>query len=127
LLANCTHHELRRIDRLCTLIDVPSGLVLCTQGDTAREAFIVVEGAAVVTVAGTTLDAVGPGALIGELAMLAPDGRRTATVTTTSKATLLVFSRCEFATLMSSVPQVAHNVLQEATRRLLHNANASHA
>jgi CRP-like cAMP-binding protein len=52
--------------------------------------FVLVEGTAAVTSEGQTLAVLTPGDFFGEVAILG-DGRRTATVTSTSPARLLVF------------------------------------
>src|SRR6476620_3929474 len=81
LFSHCTPGQLRRIDQLCTPARVPGGRVLCLQGAAARECFVVVEGRAEVTVDGRFVATIERGQLIGEIALMAPGGRRTATVT----------------------------------------------
>jgi CRP-like cAMP-binding protein len=124
LFAGCGRRELLQIDRLGVRVDVPAGRVLCRQADVGRECFIALEGRAKATVAGYHEALVEPGALIGEIALLTPRGRRTATVTAATDMTLLVFSRREFASLIAAAPTVAHSVLREVTRRLVENVEA---
>ena len=71
-----------------------------------------------------TVDA---GAPLGEIALLITNGRRSATLTARTDVTLLVFSRPEFTELMQGLPIVAHKILNEATRRLVENAEARSA
>jgi CRP/FNR family cyclic AMP-dependent transcriptional regulator len=96
--------------------------VLCHQGQIGRECFVLLDGQVDVETSDghTTL---GRGALLGEIALLVPDGRRTATVTALTDITVLVFTRTEFTQLMSGLPSVAHKVLHEATRRLIANSD----
>jgi hypothetical protein len=35
---------------------------------------------------------------------------------------LLVLTRAEFAAVMAACPRIAHNILREATRRMIENA-----
>lgn len=123
LFADCTPRELRRIDSLSATLTVAAGRVLCRQGDVGRECFVLVDGYVDVDTKHRRYT-VGRGALLGEIALLIPNGRRTATVTALSDITVLVFSRTEFTQLMIGLPTVAHKVLHEATRRLIANSEA---
>ena len=123
LFADCTNRELRRIDALSTVMTRDAGHVLCRQGDIGRECFVLLSGQVDVDTCGQhyTVDV---GAPLGEIALLITNGRRSATMTARTEVTLLVFSRTEFTELMHGFPMVAHKILNEATRRLLENADA---
>jgi CRP-like cAMP-binding protein len=95
---------------------------LCRQGEYAEQCFVVVDGRADVFVDGARVAGIGPGEIVGELALLATGGVRTATVVAATDMSLLVMSRREFAQLESASPTVVHRVLRDATRRLLENA-----
>jgi CRP/FNR family cyclic AMP-dependent transcriptional regulator len=123
LFADCTARELRRIDALATALSVDAGRVLCRQGDIGRECFELLDGHVDVDTDGHHFT-LGRGALLGEIALLIADGRRTATVTALSDITVLVFTRTEFTQLMTGISTVAHKVLQESTRRLIANSDA---
>lgn len=120
LFENCSGRDLRRIDSMTTKIRIEAGHVLCRQGEVGRECFVILRGEADVSVGGRH-QTVGRGALLGEIALLTPNGRRTATVTALSELSVLVFSRTEFGQVMSGIPAVAHAILREATRRLVEN------
>jgi len=124
LFADCNARELRRIEGLSTGISREGGRVLCREGEIGRECFVLLDG----VVAVETNDrhfTVGRGAPIGEIALLIPNGRRTATVTALSDVEALVFTRAEFTQLMTGIPTVAHKILHEATRRLVENGAAN--
>ena len=121
LFRGCSARELRVIDQLATVLDVPAGRVLCQKGEPGRECFVVLAGVAVVH-EDSGYSTVGPGSTVGELALLSPEGRRTASVTAATDMTVLVLSRSEFARMLERVPSVSHKILQEATRRLIENA-----
>jgi CRP-like cAMP-binding protein len=123
LFADCTNRELRRIDSLSTTIVRKAGTVLCRQGDFGSECFVLLDGYVEVDT-GCRRYTVGPGAPLGEIALLITNGRRSATATARTDVTLLVFSRTEFTQLMQGLPIVAHKVLNEATRRLVENSEA---
>lgn len=59
---------------------LPAGSVLTTQGEAGDEVFLVLDGVVAVDVDGTRLAEIGPGAVLGERAVL-EGGVRTATVT----------------------------------------------
>jgi CRP-like cAMP-binding protein len=122
LFADCDLRELRRIDSLATFLSVKAGRVLCGKGDFGRECFVLLDGYVDVDV-NDCHHTVGRGAVLGEIALLVADGRRTATLTALSDSTLLVFTRTEFSQIMSGIPTVAHKVLRDASLRLLENNN----
>lgn len=121
LFAGCTTRELRRIEMLSTEVTRNAGHVLCRQGDVGRECFVLIDGDVEVDT-GRGHITVGPGVALGEIALLSPFARRTATLTALTDVTLRACSRTEFAELMAGLPTVAHRVLREATRRLIENA-----
>lgn len=120
LFADCTARDLRRLQSMTTKVKIEAGHVLCRQGEVGRECFVILSGEADVSVHGRHRT-VGRGALVGEIALLTPGGRRTATVTALSEMSALVFSRTEFGQIMAGMPVVAHAILREATRRLVEN------
>jgi CRP-like cAMP-binding protein len=122
--AQCSPHQLSGIGSLCTPADVRSNRTLCAQDEIARECFVVVAGSAVASIDGHVVGRIERGEFVGELALLAPGGRRTATVTTETEMSLLVFTRSEFSAMIVALPRVSHVILREAVRRLLHNAAA---
>jgi CRP-like cAMP-binding protein len=126
LFADCTNRELRRVDALSTIVTRGAGQVLCRQGEIGRECFVLLDGEVDVDTSGRHYT-VATGALLGEIALLITNGRRSATVIARTEVTLLVFSRTEFSELMQGLPMVAHKILNEATRRLLENAEARSA
>ena len=98
-------------------VDLPAGKVLCEQGTIGREAFIIVAGTADVRRNGKKVADVGPGACIGELALL-DHGPRTATITATSDLTVLVIGAREFAAIVDEVPPIAHKLLRSLAEKV---------
>jgi CRP-like cAMP-binding protein len=90
LFESCDDRELQAISRLVDEATVPEGRVLIAEGSTdCREAFIILEGQASVSVRGVQVAAVGPGGFTGEMAVMDHE-RRSATVTALTDLRLLV-------------------------------------
>jgi CRP-like cAMP-binding protein len=117
LFSACSKKELQAVARASDEVDLPAGKVLCEQGTIGREAFIIVAGTADVRRNGKKVADVGPGACIGELALL-DHGPRTATVTATTDLTVLVIGAREFAAIVDEVPPIAHKLLRSLAERV---------
>jgi CRP-like cAMP-binding protein len=81
-----------------TLLDLPAGTTLCTEGERGLQAFLLLDGTATVHL-GRREVILKAGEVIGEQATL--DGRRSrnATVTAASPVTVLVFDLATFRSL----------------------------
>jgi CRP/FNR family cyclic AMP-dependent transcriptional regulator len=110
LFSACSQKELQAVAKASDEINLPAGRVLCTQGEVGREAFILVQGEALVRRNDRKVATLGPGSCVGELALL-DHGPRTATVTATTPVTVLVLGPREFAGLLDEVPTIAHKLL----------------
>ncbi len=117
LFAGADRKELREIAKATTEMKVAAGAEFVRQGDSGREAFIVVDGQAQVTVDGNEVATVGPGDTVGEMALL-DKGPRSATVTALEPMTLLVLDPREFKGLMLGVPTIAVKVATALAQRV---------
>ena len=117
LFRACPPAELAAIVSVTTMIDVPAGRVLCTQGEGGDEFFVILEGEVAVSIDHTEVATLGPGEFFGELALL-DGGPRIATVTTASDARLLVLTRPEFHALLERAPTVCLGILIGLGHRL---------
>jgi CRP-like cAMP-binding protein len=90
----------------------PESCTLAGEGATGYCFFVLAEGQAAVSSNGSQLATLGPGDFFGEMAILG-DGRRSATVTTTTPVRLLVMFGSEFRRLQEDHPAVARQ-LEEA-------------
>jgi CRP-like cAMP-binding protein len=91
------------------LQDVSPGVNLTGEGAAGYSFFILRDGAATVSIDGDQVRTLGAGDFFGELALLG-DGRRTATVTTTSPAQVLVLFGTEFRRLQQEHPELAAEI-----------------
>lgn len=111
LFAACSKKELAKIAKATDVANLSDGHVLTKQEDTAREAFIIVDGKAVVRRNNRKVAELGPGAMIGQLGLL-DRGPRTATVVANGPMEVLVIGPREFSALLDDVPSITHKLLK---------------
>jgi CRP/FNR family transcriptional regulator, cyclic AMP receptor protein len=110
LFSACSKKELQAIARASVEVDIQEGRTFVEQGQTGREAFVIVDGRADVKRNGKKIASLGPGGVVGELALL-DRGPRTASVTATSSMKVLVLGPREFSGLLDEVPTITHKIL----------------
>jgi CRP-like cAMP-binding protein len=117
LFRACSPKELAKIGSLTTEIKVEPGHVLCREGESGYDFFIIVEGEAKVTMGGREIATLGPSQFFGEMALL-DGGPRIATVTAATPMRLLALSRGEFKGVLGLSTSVAENMLAVIGGRL---------
>ncbi|MEZ5230619.1 MAG: cyclic nucleotide-binding domain-containing protein [Acidimicrobiales bacterium] len=117
LLSELSKTELRQIERLMTPIDIRAGREFITEGTPGREAFIILEGIASVRHNGRVIATVGPGEVLGEVAVVA-GLRRSATVVAETDIVAEVLDRREFVALLDANPKLSQKILIAAIKRL---------
>ena len=117
LFASLENRELREIAGWFETKSVSAGVNLAVEGATGYSFLVIADGTAIVTSNGIQLATLGPGDFFGEIAMLG-SGRRSATVTTTSPARLLVMFGTAFRQLEQSYPQIADRLMEAMAARL---------
>lgn len=118
LFSACTKTDLSRIASLADELDVPAGHVLMRQGEFGHECFVILDGRAEVSFRGGGDATLGPGDCFGEMALLQPRGRRSATVKSKTEMDLLVLGAREFSSLMDEMPAVARKLLAAVADRV---------
>ncbi|HTR71023.1 MAG TPA: cyclic nucleotide-binding domain-containing protein [Mycobacteriales bacterium] len=98
VFANLHKKELEQADSLLTPVTFKAGDMLCVEGNFGLQVFIMITGTAKVTKHGEDIATVGPGDLVGEMALL-DMSERSASVTALEPVTALVASAHEFASL----------------------------
>jgi CRP-like cAMP-binding protein len=116
MFAGLSETALRRIDSQAVELSVTAGTVLVRQHDPGREAVIIIEGCAGVSVDDELICTVGAGELIGEMALL-DNGRRTATVAALTPMRIYVLDPREFDTLFDE-SQTGRWIAAQLARRL---------
>ncbi|HLM18898.1 MAG TPA: cyclic nucleotide-binding domain-containing protein [Acidimicrobiia bacterium] len=123
LFQGLSKKELRLISQLATELDEPAGTVLIEEGKVGHEFIVLVEGEIEVTQGGRKIGDHGPGAYVGEIALL-EHIPRTATVVATTPVRLEVIGQREFAGLLEEVPELAEQLSATAARRLAESSSA---
>ena len=121
LFSEASRSELAVIARQLTRLKVEAGRVLMREGAIGDEFMIMVDGLAEVSKGGRIIATIGPGDLVGEMALLQPHGsrRRNATVTAITDAEIYAGSPSEFRQIMEAAPSVAEKVRQTIASRTL--------
>jgi CRP-like cAMP-binding protein len=115
MFEGCTTRELDLIARAGTDIVMTAGTTIIDQGQTGREAFVVLDGTVTVRRNGRRVAELGPGAMIGELSLL-DHGPRTATVTCDTDCELFVLDQRHFMGVLHDTPQLAARLLAHLAR-----------
>jgi CRP/FNR family cyclic AMP-dependent transcriptional regulator len=121
LFSQASRSELTVIARQLTRLEVEAGRVLVTEGTVGREFMILVEGEAEVSQGGRKIATLGPGDLVGEMALLHEQGRgrRNATVTAVTDVVIYAGSPSEFRQIIEAAPSVAEKVRQTVESRMM--------
>jgi len=117
LFEGLSRRELEQIARWADEVDLPEGKRLLDQGRFAYEFFVIQEGECEVRQDRRQLAKMGPGDIVGEIALI-ERARRTATVETLSRVRAIVMSARDFGTMMDTMPSVARRVREIQQRRI---------
>ena len=118
LFSGLSKKDLAQLARMSDDVEVEPGHVLCHEGRTGREFFVIVEGDVEVTRKGRRVKRSGGDEFFGEIALL-EDIPRTATVTAKTPLRLFVLTRQDFRRLLEASPTVEKKVMASLARRLL--------
>src|SRR5438477_10977992 len=110
-------------DMLAFLVDAPhmalrAGQVLFTEGDPPNSMYVVRSGALRIRSGGVIYEDVGPGGIVGEMALVERYPARSATVYALSDCELVAVDEARFSSLVSEAPHFALRVMQILSRRL---------
>ena len=109
LFSSCSNKDLEKIAKAGDEVTVEAGATIVDQGQTGREAFVLLKGSATVRRNAKKVATLGPGAVIGELSLL-DHGPRTATVVADTDCTMLVISQRQFLGVIDAIPALAHKL-----------------
>lgn len=116
-LRGMDEREIAKLARLVDDVRVEAGRVLMREGEVGRQAFVIADGVAKVTIAGEDVCQLGPGEIVGEMAMVL-HRPRTATVVATTPMRLLAIGPADFHAF-AGLPPVARAVTTTLVTRLV--------
>src|SRR4051794_4067509 len=122
LFEGFSRKELGQLAQVSEDMEVDAGKVLCKEGESGEEFFVIVEGEAEVTKNGEMLAVRQGGEFFGEIALI-QDSPRMATVTAKTPLRFFVLTRPAFRHLIRDNPDVENKVLQALARRLVEVSN----
>lgn len=117
LFAGVARAQLEEIGRIADEIDVPAGTALTHEGRHEGYFFVIVSGRVRIERGGRTINTIGAGDFLGEIALL-DGGPRTATATTESPSRLLSMTHERFHELLETSPSVRTAILEAVGQRL---------
>jgi len=117
LFAGLNKKQLQLIAKSSDEVSLAAGDVLVDQGQTGREAFLLLAGQVTVKRNGRKVATLGPGAIVGELALL-DHGPRTATVTADTDISVLVVDRRNFLEIVESSHTLTSKLLEYLASRI---------
>jgi CRP/FNR family transcriptional regulator, cyclic AMP receptor protein len=112
--AGLTEAHRRMLARLVDELTADPGDVLMDEGDYGYEAIFIEAGTAEVRQRGELINTVGPGEIVGELALVDSDGKRTASVTVASPLRALSLTSHSFHEIRTRMPELAEAIDRSA-------------
>jgi EmrB/QacA subfamily drug resistance transporter len=117
LFAGLAAPALNRLAAAARMVHLPAGDWLMHEGDPPGSVYVVRSGRLEVLIAGSVVRVLGPGAVIGELALLTGEAR-SAAVRGRRDSTLLEVTREDFTALIETDPAATRVVVTQLAERL---------
>jgi CRP-like cAMP-binding protein len=119
LFEELSKKELTELARVTDDLEVAAGTVLCREGQSGSEFFVIMDGDVEVTKNGRRVKTgSGAGEFFGEIALIA-DIPRTATVTAKTPVRLFVLTARAFWSMLDDFPSIERKVLRTLAKRLV--------
>jgi CRP-like cAMP-binding protein len=103
LFAHMSNAELDQLAALGEPVEAEAGALLIDQGDVGTECFLLLEGDAAIIHSGEQVATVGPGCIVGEMALIGHRPRN-ATVRAQTPMRLLAFDIAHFKRVLDEMP-----------------------
>jgi len=117
LFSACSKKELEKVAKATDEVTMTAGTMIIDQGQTGREAFVIVDGDVTVKRNNRKVATLGPGSVVGEMSLL-DNGPRTATVVCNTECTLLVIDHRRFRGVVEEIPAISHKLLASLAGRI---------
>lgn len=118
IFADLAETFLQRLAQMMGEVEVPAGHVLIEPRTKGSGMFVIEEGTVLVQARGTKRFEVGPGEVIGELALLMREGSRMARVQAKTPVRCLTLDRHSLQQALEEEPKLAIALLETAVERL---------
>jgi CRP-like cAMP-binding protein len=109
--------ELSQVAELLQEVEADQGALLTEQGKPGQTCYVVVKGEAAVVVGEDRVATLGPGDLVGEMALI-DNGPRSATVRAVTPMTLLALDADRFRTLLDEHPKANRAIMAKLSAKL---------
>ncbi|MCC5953753.1 MAG: cyclic nucleotide-binding domain-containing protein [Acidimicrobiia bacterium] len=113
--------ELERVADMAEEVEVTPGAVLIEQGRVGQECYVIIDGEASVVVGDEPVATIGPGSMVGEMALV-EHRPRNASVIADTPMLLVAFDTKAFKTMLTEMPKVHERVMETLGARLRSNA-----
>lgn len=117
LFSSCSKKELEKVAKAGDEVTMTAGTMIIDQGQTGREAFVIVDGEVSIKRNNRKVATLGPGSVVGEMSLL-DKGPRTATVICDTDCTLLVIDQRRFLGVVEGIPGIAYKLLGNLATRV---------
>ncbi len=117
LFAGVSAAGLEELGGIADELDVRAGTVLTHEGYREGFFFVIVSGRVRIERGGKTINVLGPGDFLGEIALL-DGGPRTATATAETECRLLTMTYQMFHELLDAAPEIRAAILEAVGQRL---------
>ena len=117
LFSGCSNKELEKVAKASDEISMTAGTLIVDQGQTGREAFVIMSGDVTVKRNNRKVATLSSGDVVGELSLL-DHGPRTATAICETDCTLLVIDQRRFLSVIDDVPAISHKLLASLASRI---------
>ena len=117
LFSECSAKELALVVKNSTERVLKAGTIIMDQGQTGREAYVILEGSATIKRNGKKIGTAKAGTVVGELSLL-DNGPRTASVIADSDVTLLVISERALKGAIDNIPAISRKLLKALATRV---------
>jgi trk system potassium uptake protein TrkA len=118
VFAGLSRRSLERIARIANDVELRAGQILIEPRAKGSGMFVLLNGVVTVGIRGQRVRELGPGDVVGELALLTPDALRTARVRAKTPVRCLAIAREDFRKLLNAEPRVAVSLLETVAGRL---------
>lgn len=117
IFSACNNKELGKVAKAGDEITMTAGTLIVDQGQTGREAFVILDGEVSVKRNNRKVATLGSGDVVGELSLL-DHGPRTATAICDTDCILLVIEQRRFLGVLDDVPSISHKLLSKLAGRI---------